>query len=60
MKRKKEVRAVRLSLVVDEIMWKALRQIAESERSERGRASINALVNRVLAEYLAKRKNKGE
>ena len=50
---------MRLSLVVDEATWKALRNAAESERTERGRASVNALLNRLIVEYLAKRRGKG-
>ncbi len=50
---------MRLSIVVDEPTWKELRDAAEGERSDRGRASVNALVNRLIAEYLTKRKVKG-
>lgn len=50
---------MRLSVEVDEATWKALRSAAEEERTERGRASVNALVNRLIAEHLAKRKAKG-
>jgi hypothetical protein len=53
------VRVVRLSIEVEETTWKALRSAAEEERTERGRASVNALVNRLIAEHLAKRKGKG-
>jgi hypothetical protein len=49
------VSIVRLSIVVDEATWKALRDAAETERSEQGRASVNVLVNRLIAEYLTKR-----
>jgi hypothetical protein len=55
----KEVGTVRLSLVIDEATWKALRSAAEEERTERGRASMNALVNRLITEYLAKRRKRG-
>ena len=51
-----EVKSVRLSLVIDETTWRALRQAAEEERTERGRASMNALINRLITEYLTKRK----
>ena len=52
-----EVRTVRLSIVVDEGTWRALRAAAERERPEgKGRASINALVGRLIAEYLGKQK----
>ncbi len=57
--KQKEVINVRLSLVVDEATWRELRNAAESERSDRGRASVNALLNRLIADYLAKRKAKG-
>lgn len=50
---------MRLSIEVEEATWKALRSAAEEERTERGRASVNALVNRLIAEHLAKRKGKG-
>ena len=50
---------MRLSIVVDEATWRQLRDAAEADRSEQGRASINALVNRLIAEYLARRKGKG-
>jgi hypothetical protein len=55
-KAREEVGTVRLSLVIDEATWKGLRAAAEEERTERGRASMNALINRLIAEYLAKRK----
>ena len=54
--KREEVRTVRLSLVIDEAMWKGLRVAAEEERTERGRASMNALINRLIQEYLEKRK----
>ena len=53
------MKRVRLSIEVDEATWRELRNAAEAERSPRGRASINALVNRLIAEYLAGRKRKG-
>lgn len=56
MKRKKEVRNVRLSLIIDEPTWKALRAATEEERTLRGRASMNALINRLIQEYLSQRK----
>jgi hypothetical protein len=55
-KARKEVGTVRLSLVIDEATWKGLRAAAEDERTERGRASMNALINRLIAEYLTKRR----
>jgi len=51
---------VRLSLVIDEATWKGLRAAAEEERTERGRASMNALINRLIAEYLARRQKGGK
>lgn len=48
-----------LSVIVDEATWRRLRHAAEAERSARGRVSVNALVNRLIAEYLAKRRGKG-
>lgn len=39
--------------------WKALRSAAEEDRTPRDRASVNALVNRLIADHLAKRKGKG-
>ncbi|HWT77491.1 MAG TPA: hypothetical protein VN648_01660 [Candidatus Methylomirabilis sp.] len=51
---------MRLSLVIDEATWRDLRQAAEEERTERGRASMNALINRLIAEHLAKRKKGGQ
>jgi hypothetical protein len=59
-KARKEVRTVRLSLVIDEATWKGLRAAAEEERTERGRASMNALINRLIAEYLARRQKGGK
>ncbi len=53
-----EVKTVRLSINVDEATWKRLRNAAEVERDERGRASVNALVNRLIQEYLAKKGGK--
>ena len=50
---------MRLSLVIDEATWKGLREATEDERTSRGRASMNALINRLIAEYLAKRRAKG-
>ncbi len=54
-----EVGTVRLTVDVDEAMWRALRTAAEEDRSERGRASVAAIVKRLLAEYLAQRKREG-
>lgn len=52
---KKEVRLVRLSITVDEGTWRKLRDAASEEREAHGRASVNALVQRLIAEYLARR-----
>ena len=52
-RKREEVRMVRLSVTVDEGTWRKLRDAAEQERE--GRASINALVQRLIAEYLAKK-----
>jgi hypothetical protein len=57
--KREEVGTVRLSLVIDEATWKGLRQATEEERTERGRASMNALINRLIQEYLEKRGRKG-
>jgi hypothetical protein len=50
---------MRLSVVVEERVWRELREAAASERTERGRASMNALVNRLIRACLAKRRRKG-
>ncbi len=50
--------AVKLTVTVDEATWKRLRDSAERDRSEQGRASVNALINRLIAEYLAKKGGK--
>ncbi len=55
MPKREEVKAVRLSINVDEATWKRLRNAAEAERDERGRASVNALVNKIIQEYLARK-----
>ncbi len=49
---------MRLSIVLEEATWKALRAAAEEERTERGRASMNALINRLIREHLEKRQRK--
>jgi hypothetical protein len=58
-KKREEVKAVRLSITVDEATWRKLRHAAEQERESRGRASINALMQRLIQEYLARRDRKG-
>lgn len=55
MPKREEVKPVRLSINVDEATWKRLRNAAEVERDERGRASVNALVNKIIQEYLARK-----
>lgn len=57
-KKREEVKTVRLSITVDEATWRKLRDAAEQERESRGRASINALLQRLIAEYLARRERK--
>lgn len=52
---RKEVKPVRLSITVDESTWRKLRDAATQEREARGRASVNALVQRLIAEYLTRR-----
>lgn len=47
---------VRLSITVEEAIWRALRDAAEAERSEFGRASVNAVVNRFIADGLGRRR----
>ncbi len=56
--RREKPKKVRLSLDVEEATWQRLRNLAEAERDERGRASVNALVNRLIEEYLAKKGGK--
>ncbi|MBI4574264.1 MAG: hypothetical protein HY713_13395 [candidate division NC10 bacterium] len=57
-RKREEEKAVRLSITVDEATWRELRDAAERERESRGRASINALVQRLIKEYLARRERK--
>jgi predicted double-glycine peptidase len=46
---------VKLSITVDMPTWRALRHAAEQERQQgTGRASVNALVNRLIVNYLKK------
>ncbi len=52
---RKEVKKVmvRLSVNVDEVTWRKLRDAAERERDgPRGRASVNALIQRLIDAYL--------
>ncbi len=52
----KEVRLVKMTVTVDEATWYKLRHIAEQEREgPRGRASVNALLQRLIAQFLAKK-----
>ena len=54
-KQRGEVKMVRLSISVDEATWRKLRHAAEQEREgPRGRASVNALVQRLIDAYLKK------
>jgi hypothetical protein len=55
-----EVRRVRLAITVDVDTWRKLRDRAEVERETqyRGRASVNALVNRMITECLGRRGGK--
>jgi hypothetical protein len=53
--RRKEVRTVKLTVTVDEATWRALRNSAEQERTGRGRASVNALLQRLIAQFLARK-----
>ena len=58
-KRRGEVRTVRLSVNVDEETWRKLRHEAEQEREgPRGRASVNALLQRLIEEHLSKKGGK--
>ncbi len=59
MAKRKEVGTVRLSVVLDEKSWRELRSIAELERTGQGRASVNALLQRLVAEYLERRRKGG-
>jgi hypothetical protein len=57
--RRREVTTVRLSVDVDEETWRKLRREAEQEREgPRGRASVNALLQRVIAAHLSKKGGK--
>ena len=56
MPKRKEVKTVKLTLTVDEAMWRKLRHAAEEERGgPRGRASVNALLQRMIVEYFARK-----
>ncbi len=51
-----EVSRVRLSIDVDEATWRKLRDAAEREREAAGgKASVNALVGRLIDAYLAQK-----
>lgn len=60
MAKPKEVRQVRIGVKVDVNTWRKLRDLAETERDAqyRGRPSVNALVNRMIAERLARKGGK--
>ena len=60
MAKPKEVKMVRVAFNVEEATWRKLRDLAEVERAQlaRGRASVDALLNRVVAEYLARKGGK--
>jgi hypothetical protein len=47
---------MRLSVVVDETRWRELRDLAEVERPSHGRASVSALVNRLIEEHLSRKR----
>jgi len=50
---------VRLSVTVDEVTWRKLRHAAEQERdASQGRASVNALLQRLIDEYLGRKGGK--
>jgi hypothetical protein len=58
-KRSGEVKTVRLSVDVDEATWRKLRHEAEQEREgPRGRASVNALLQRLIEAHLSKKGGK--
>jgi len=58
-RRRREVTMVRLSVTVDEVTWRKLRHAAEQEREgPRGRASVNALLQRLIDEYLTRKGGK--
>jgi hypothetical protein len=56
MAKPKEVRMVRVAFNVEEATWRKLRDLAEVERAKhaKGRASVDALLNRIVAEYLTR------
>jgi hypothetical protein len=58
MRKRGEVKTVRLSVTVDEATWLKLRHAAEAERSGQGRASVNALLGRLIEDYLARKGGK--
>jgi hypothetical protein len=54
-----EAKMVRLSVTVDEATWRKLRHAAEQEReASQGRASVNALLQRLIDEYLGRKGGK--
>jgi hypothetical protein len=60
MAKPKEVRKVRVAFNVEEATWRKLRDLAEVACAQlaRGRASVDALLNRIVAEYLTKKGGK--
>ncbi len=55
-KKREEVRMVKLTVTVDEPTWLKLRHAAEQERyGPGGRASINALLQRLIDDYLTRK-----
>ncbi len=55
----KETRLVKMTVTVDETTWRKLRHIAEQERmGARGRASVNALLQWLINEFLTRRGGK--
>ena len=59
MKKRLEAKMVRLSVTVDEVTWRKLRHAAEQERdASQGRASVNALLQRLIDEYLGRKGGK--
>ena len=53
---------MRLSILVNEKVWKRLRDLAEERRSENGhgRASVSALVGELIRRHLTCRQPKAE
>lgn len=45
--------SVRLTVVVDEPVWRRLRDLAEQDRSPNGRASVCGVVAKIIEERLS-------